>query len=63
MTTLQPRLVALDLDGTLLDPQGRVAPRSAAAISALSAAGVRIVLATGRSPWSMPGDGTWPGAR
>ena len=53
MTTLQPRLVALDLDGTLLDPQGRVAPRSAAAISALSAAGVRIVLATGRSPWSV----------
>lgn len=47
-----PRLVAIDLDGTLLDRHGRVPERSRAAVRALGSAGVRVVLATGRSRWS-----------
>ncbi len=46
-------MVALDLDGTLLDPSGKVPARTRAAIQALKGAGVRVVLATGRSPWSV----------
>lgn len=42
------RLVATDVDGTLLDPQGCVTPRTHAAIQALSACGVTLALATGR---------------
>ena len=41
-------LIALDLDGTLLDSQERVSPRNRRAIEAALAAGVRIVLVTGR---------------
>lgn len=41
-------LVALDLDGTLLDPEDRVSPRSRSAIRALLEGGVRVVLVTGR---------------
>ncbi len=41
-------LVALDLDGTLLDPQDRVSPRNRSAIRAALERGVRIVLVTGR---------------
>lgn len=36
------------MDGTLLDPDGRVSPASAAAIKALAARGVRVILASGR---------------
>lgn len=39
----------VDLDGTLLDGRGRVRPRNAAALQALEAAGVRVMIATGRS--------------
>ena len=42
------RLVAIDVDGTLLDPQGCVTPRTFAAIQALAASGVIVALATGR---------------
>ena len=42
------RLVALDLDGTLLNPQNRVSEADAAALRAVVAAGVRVVLATSR---------------
>jgi hydroxymethylpyrimidine pyrophosphatase-like HAD family hydrolase len=42
------RLVALDLDGTLLDPSGAVAPRTREAVRAARAAGVAVVLATAR---------------
>lgn len=42
------RLVALDMDGTLLDDRLQVSPRNAQAIRAGLAAGVRFVLATGR---------------
>jgi Cof subfamily protein (haloacid dehalogenase superfamily) len=41
-------LIALDLDGTLLDPQERVSPRNRRAIESALTAGIRIVLVTGR---------------
>jgi len=43
------RLVATDLDGTLLGPDGRASPRTVAALRAAHAAGIRVVAATGRS--------------
>ena len=52
MRSSEPRLVALDLDGTLLGPAGEVTARARATVDALDAHGVRVVLATGRSPWS-----------
>ncbi len=42
------RLVATDLDGTLLDPSGRIADSDVEAILAAASAGVVIVVATGR---------------
>jgi Cof subfamily protein (haloacid dehalogenase superfamily) len=42
------RLVALDLDGTLLDSQARISPANAAAIAAVQAAGVTVTIATGK---------------
>jgi len=41
-------LLALDLDGTVLDPKGRIRPRVANAIRAASERGVEVVLCTGR---------------
>jgi len=49
-----PRLVATDVDGTLLDPDDRVSPRAAAVIERLVAAGVGFVLVTGRPPRWIP---------
>lgn len=43
-----PRLVATDLDGTLLRTDGTVSERTAAALAALDAAGVPVVFVTGR---------------
>lgn len=43
-----PRLIATDLDGTLLNSRGEVSARSIAALRAAHAAGVIIVFATGR---------------
>ncbi|HEX8033814.1 MAG TPA: HAD hydrolase family protein, partial [Ktedonobacterales bacterium] len=42
------RLVATDLDGTLLNPTGAITPRTRAAIQALHDAGITLVLATSR---------------
>ena len=42
------KLIALDLDGTLLDPSGRITPGAKEAIARARAAGVRVVLNTGR---------------
>jgi Cof subfamily protein (haloacid dehalogenase superfamily) len=42
------RILALDVDGTLLDPEGTLRPRTAAAIGRAAAAGIRAVLCTGR---------------
>jgi Cof subfamily protein (haloacid dehalogenase superfamily) len=49
-----PRLVATDVDGTLLDPDDRVRPRAVAVIDRLVAAGVPFVLVTGRPPRWIP---------
>ena len=42
------RLIAIDMDGTLLGEDGRVSPRNLAALRAAQAAGIEIVVATGR---------------
>ncbi|MBF6328602.1 HAD family hydrolase [Nocardia transvalensis] len=51
----KPKMVATDVDGTLIDEQERVTPRTRAAVAALVADGVPFVLATGRPPrWIAP---------
>jgi hypothetical protein len=47
------RLVATDLDGTLLDPAGTVTQRAADAVAAARAAGVHVVPVTGRPPQAL----------
>jgi Cof subfamily protein (haloacid dehalogenase superfamily) len=42
------RMIAIDLDGTLLGEDGKVSPRNLAALRAAEAAGIEIVVATGR---------------
>ncbi len=42
------RLAAIDLDGTLLNPDRRISPENKAAIRKLRAAGIEVVLASGR---------------
>jgi Cof subfamily protein (haloacid dehalogenase superfamily) len=42
------RLLALDIDGTLLDPQFKISAENLSALRAAHAAGIEIVLATGR---------------
>lgn len=46
----RPRLVATDLDGTLLNSSGRVSARSRAALRACWDAGIPVVGVTGRGP-------------
>jgi len=48
--TPAPRLIVLDLDGTLLDDAGEVSARNAAALLRAEADGARVVIATGRPP-------------
>ena len=50
----EPRLLVTDLDGTLLDPAGRIHEADRQAAAALQAAGVTVTFATGRA---------WPTAR
>jgi hydroxymethylpyrimidine pyrophosphatase-like HAD family hydrolase len=45
-----PRLVATDLDGTLVRSDGTVSPRSARVLADLDARGVPVVFVTRRSP-------------
>src|SRR5262249_6691350 len=47
------RLVAIDLDGTLLSSRKTITPMTHTAIKATLAAGVKIVLATARPPRSV----------
>lgn len=61
----RPRLVATDLDGTLLRSDGHLSHRTRAALRAVEAADIRVVFATARPPrWLDPladavgGDGT-----
>lgn len=42
------RVIALDLDGTLLDNQKRILPQSLAALAQARAAGIKVVVVTGR---------------
>ena len=42
------RMIALDLDGTLLDPEGRIRPSTIAALGAAKGQGLEVVLVTGR---------------
>ena len=46
----RPKLVATDLDGTLLDSAGEVSPRTRAALTACWEAGIPVVGVTGRGP-------------
>jgi len=46
----RPKLVATDLDGTLLDSAGEVSPRTRAALEACWDAGIPVVGVTGRGP-------------
>jgi Cof subfamily protein (haloacid dehalogenase superfamily) len=45
-----PRLIATDLDGTLLDGERQISPRTVAAVQAVVAAGIEFVLVTARPP-------------
>jgi Cof subfamily protein (haloacid dehalogenase superfamily) len=47
---LNYRLLALDVDGTLLDSQGRLSPRMKVAVQAARRAGLLVCLVTGRRP-------------
>jgi hypothetical protein len=50
-----PAMIATDVDGTLLDADERVTPRTRAAVRAAVDAGTQFVLATGRPPrWIAP---------
>ena len=51
---IHPRLIALDLDGTLLDRQGAVTPRTRQAIADAVAQGVVVLPATGRPLSNLP---------
>jgi Cof subfamily protein (haloacid dehalogenase superfamily) len=48
----RPRLLACDIDGTLLDERGVLQPAVRHAVALIAHSGVDVVLATGRSPWS-----------
>ncbi|MQY26924.1 5-amino-6-(5-phospho-D-ribitylamino)uracil phosphatase YcsE [Nocardia sp. RB56] len=51
----KPKMVATDVDGTLIDEREQVSARTRAAVGALVADGVPFVLATGRPPrWIAP---------
>lgn len=47
--TFSPRLVALDVDGTLVDESNILTPQMRAAVARVTAAGVPVILSTGRS--------------
>ena len=49
----EPKLLISDLDGTLLDPDHLLRPRTRAMVRALRDAGVEVVLASGRIPPAM----------
>lgn len=50
MTAEPPRLVAIDLDGTLLRSDGTISPRTVAALDLVGRSGSRFVFITGRPP-------------
>ncbi len=48
----RPRLLACDVDGTIVDAHGVLRSPVRDAIARVSSSGVDVVLVTGRSPWS-----------
>ncbi|MGH3879207.1 MAG: HAD family hydrolase [Actinophytocola sp.] len=50
----RPKLVASDVDGTLLDPLEKVTPRTAGVVARVVASGTPFVLVTGRPPRWVP---------
>ncbi|MGP1954130.1 MAG: HAD-IIB family hydrolase, partial [Arsenophonus sp. NC-QC1-MAG3] len=42
------RVIALDLDGTLLNPQKQILPQSLIAINQARRKGIKVIIATGR---------------
>ncbi|MDO4266376.1 MAG: Cof-type HAD-IIB family hydrolase [Eubacteriales bacterium] len=46
----RPELIAVDMDGTLLSPEGRIPPENAGAVRLAQKQGIRILICTGRSP-------------
>ncbi|HUN23677.1 MAG TPA: Cof-type HAD-IIB family hydrolase [Anaerolineales bacterium] len=46
------KLVALDIDGTLLDPYHHLSPANIAAVRAVQAQGIRVVIATGKTSYA-----------
>ncbi|MFO1541223.1 MAG: HAD family hydrolase [Chloroflexota bacterium] len=48
----RPRLLASDIDGTLIDWGAMPSPRVRRALGLVRESGVHVVLATGRSPWN-----------
>jgi Cof subfamily protein (haloacid dehalogenase superfamily) len=49
------KLAALDLDGTLLGPDGRISPENVVAVQRMQSAGLQVVLASGRHHNNMRG--------
>ncbi len=47
--TFRPKLVALDVDGTLVDGTNAISPATAAAVRAIVDAGIHVVISTGRA--------------
>src|ERR1700679_3049132 len=45
---MPPRLIAIDLDGTLLNHSGQVSPRNRAALHLAETSGIEVVISTGR---------------
>jgi Cof subfamily protein (haloacid dehalogenase superfamily) len=52
-SAMTPRLVAIDLDGTLLNDAKKVTERTVAALACLPSRGVKVVLASARPPRSV----------
>lgn len=48
------KCIALDLDGTVLNSEGKLSEKNRAAIESAIANGIHIVIASGRSFWSLP---------
>jgi Cof subfamily protein (haloacid dehalogenase superfamily) len=53
-TATQPRLVATDLDGTIIRTDGTISDRTVEALQAVEAAGSTLVLVSGRPPRWLP---------
>jgi 5-amino-6-(5-phospho-D-ribitylamino)uracil phosphatase len=49
----RPRLAAIDVDGTLLDPRGNITERVRSAVLAVHDSGCIVTLATGRRLWAI----------